>query len=184
MTDAQRARIEQQLQELLTERDEMSRSLSQFDARISALEAELHGTAPPAPAPAAVAQSAAPAAPPPAASAPTAAGTVQTGSFEAGGFYDEGKGITLASGPWGDFNFNLTAYMRYLNQLGTQSTYTDSFGRTFNIDRRQDFQLAKVQMTFKGWIGDPKFNWNFYVWTSQCEPRPRRPGGRRGQSTL
>src|SRR5580765_6417056 len=74
MTDAQRAHIEQQLQELRTERDEMSHSLSQFDARISALEAELHGTAPPAPAPAAAANSAAPAAP---ASAPAAAGTVQ-----------------------------------------------------------------------------------------------------------
>ncbi len=89
-------------------------------------------------------------------------------SYQTGGYYDAGKGITLASGPWGDFGFNLTAYFRYLNQLGTKSTYTDDFGRTYKIDRRQDFQLAKVQMTFKGWIFDPKFFWNFYVWTSNA----------------
>ena len=165
LTDAQRARIEQQLMELQTLRDEMSHNMSQFDARISALETELHGTVTQATPPAAVAGSAAPAAP--AGTAGTGATpAVQRGGYQPGGSYEPGRGINLASGDWGDFNFNLTAYMRYLNQLGTKDTYTDYFGRTYNIDRRQDFQLAKVQMTFKGWIFDPKFNWNFYVWTS------------------
>ena len=183
MSDAQRAHIEQQIQELRDERDAMSKSLSQFDARISALESELQSTAP-GQKPAATVASGIGAAQEPAASgagganplspadaskrAIAIAAPVQSGTYEPGGFYDTGKGITLASGPWGDLGFNLTAYVRYLNQLGTKSTYTDSFGRTYNIDRRQDIQLAKVQLTFKGWIFDPKFAWNFYVWTSNA----------------
>ena len=175
MSDEQRAHIEQQIQELRTEREAMSKSLSQFDARINALEAELQATLPPKTPTTSVA-GAAPAPAPPAAPAVGTPGAgpgatvpaTQAATYAPGGSYDVGKGITLASGPWGDFAFNLTAYMRYLNQLGTQRTYTDAFGRTINIDRRQDLQLAKVQMTFKGWLFDPKFNWNFYVWTSNA----------------
>ena len=32
---------------------------------------------------------------------------------------------------------------------------------------REDFQLAKVQITLRGWLFDPRFGYNAYVWTSQ-----------------
>ncbi len=56
--------------------------------------------------------------------------------------------------------------MRYLNQKGLDETFTDSFGRTQDIDRRSDVQLQKVNLTFKGWLLDPDFRYKFYVWTS------------------
>src|SRR4051812_46665853 len=46
MTEAQRAHVEQELKELRGMRDDMSRSMSQFDARIAALESELQATLP------------------------------------------------------------------------------------------------------------------------------------------
>ena len=171
LTEAQRAHVEQQLQELRTMRDEMSRNMQQFDARIGALEEELHGAMPQNAPVAAVTGGAAPAtvATGGTGTAPAARATPQsTVPPEKWGSYQDLKGITLADNDWGNFVFNLTAYMRYLNQTATDTTYTDYFGRTYKIDRRQDFQLAKVQMTFRGWIFDPKFNWNFYVWTSNA----------------
>ena len=56
--------------------------------------------------------------------------------------------------------------MRYLNQQGLDDSYTDSFGREFDIDIRNDFQVAKVNLTFNGWLFDPDFRYLFYTWTS------------------
>ncbi|MEM9801420.1 MAG: hypothetical protein AAGA20_13920 [Planctomycetota bacterium] len=53
-------------------------------------------------------------------------------------------GFHLAETPFGTLNFSLYTYVRYLNQRGLDDTYTDSFGRTRDIDRRQDFQLQKM----------------------------------------
>ena len=36
------------------------------------------------------------------------------------------------------------------------------------VTPREDFQLAKVQITFRGWLFDPRFGYNAYVWTSQA----------------
>jgi hypothetical protein len=49
---------------------------------------------------------------------------------------------------------------------GLDSTYTDSFGRTSDLHRRQDIQLQKMLLYFKGWMFDPNFRYLFYVWTS------------------
>lgn len=75
-------------------------------------------------------------------------------------------GFKLAKGDMGDLNMSLYTYFRYLNQKSTDDTYTDSFGRTKNIDQRNDVQLQKVKITFKGWFADPDFGYNAYVWTS------------------
>ena len=32
----------------------------------------------------------------------------------------------------------------------------------------RNFQLAKVQITFRGWLFSPRFGYNAYVWTSQA----------------
>jgi len=60
------------------------------------------------------------------------------------------------------------SYLRYLNQHGMDKTYTSTFGQAFDVTPREDFQLAKVQITLRGWLFDPRFGYNAYVWTSQA----------------
>ena len=77
-----------------------------------------------------------------------------------------GAGYRLAETPYGTLNFSAWTYVRYLNQEGLDDSYTDSFGREFDIDIRNDFQVNKVNLTFNGWVYDPDFRWLLYTWTS------------------
>jgi hypothetical protein len=153
MTEAERQHIEQQLQELLAMR-------SDFDKRIGALEVELHGSAAP------VATAPAGAAAPEIQTLPveeaSAAPPVKWGGFE------PGKGLILMRSDVGEVDMGMVSYFRYLNQLAMAKTYTSAFGQPFDVTPRQDFQLAKVQITFRGWLFDPRFGYNAYVWTSQA----------------
>jgi hypothetical protein len=83
-------------------------------------------------------------------------------------FYEPLRGVVLASGDLGEVDMSLTTYARYLNQLGLDDTFTDSFGRTFTLDLRQDIQLNKVNLTFKGWMFDPRFRYLIFAWTSNA----------------
>jgi hypothetical protein len=66
----------------------------------------------------------------------------------------------------GSLNLSLYTYLRYLNQNAIDDTYTDSFGRTKTLDKRNDIQLNKVKITIKGWVFDENFGYNGYIWTS------------------
>jgi hypothetical protein len=68
----------------------------------------------------------------------------------------------------GEVDLGLVSYLRYLNQHGMDKTYTSAFGEHFDVTPREDFQLAKVQMTLRGWLFDPHFGYNAYVWTSNA----------------
>jgi hypothetical protein len=107
--------------------------------------------------------------------APAAAPEIQTipaqtaegaGPVKWGGF-EPGKGLILMRSDIGEVDLGLVSYLRYLNQQDLDKTYTDSFGRVKGITPRQDFQLAKVQITVRGWLFDPRFGYNAYAWTSQ-----------------
>ena len=153
MTEAERQHMEQQLQELLAMR-------SEFDKRIGALEVELHGSAAPvATNPAGAAQTEVQTIP---AEQASAAPPVRWGGFE------PGKGLILMRSDVGEVDMGLVSYLRYLNQDGLDKTATSAFGQPFSIQPREDFQLAKVQITFRGWLFDPRFGYNAYVWTSQA----------------
>ncbi|CAN7260839.1 hypothetical protein LJR219_001131 [Phenylobacterium sp. LjRoot219] len=154
--EAKRQRMEQQLQELISMR-------SEFDQRIRALEIDLHGSAAPS---AVTATGAAP---------PGAAPAIQTIPAQASGpppakwgGFEPGKGIVLMRSDVGEVDMGLVSYLRYLNQHGMDKTYTSAFGQPFDVTPREDFQLAKVQITFRGWLFDPRFGYNAYVWTSQA----------------
>ena len=87
--------------------------------------------------------------------------------------YEPGKGVVLVDTEDFALNWTVFSYVRYLNQQGLDDEYTDSFGRTFEIDKRNDLQLQKVNLSFKGFMFDPKFRYLFYVWsanTSQGDP--------------
>ena len=189
----QKERIERQLGELLRSRNELQQNLlntqrqlqqqlEQFDARIDALESEL-GVVPyetqsakteppvatPAPVPTPTAEPAQ--TQPPAtrtASAPTAAGEGPPESEQQTldqDPFDPGAGIVLARGPLGETSIGIVGYVRYLNQGSLDKTYTDSFGRIFNLDLRNDVQLNRIQINFRGWLFDPRFRWRFYAWS-------------------
>lgn len=90
------------------------------------------------------------------------------------------KGFKLAKTPYGDLNVSAWTYVRYLNRLGLDESYTDSFGRTSSVSRRNDVQLNKANIYFKGWIYDPKIRYLLYVWTantSQGDPAQVVVGG-------
>ena len=83
-----------------------------------------------------------------------------------GTFTHGGPGFKLANTRHGDVNFSAWSYVRYLNQNGLDETYTDAFGREFQLDKRNDVQLNKVNLFFKGWVYEPKFRYLLYVWTA------------------
>ncbi len=97
-----------------------------------------------------------------------------------GTFAPGGRGFKLAKTRHGEMNFSAWTYVRYLNRSGLDKTYTDAFGRTSLVDQRNDIQLNKVNLYFKGWIYDPKIQYLLYVWTantSQGDPAQVVVGG-------
>jgi hypothetical protein len=82
------------------------------------------------------------------------------------GSYQPNLGFKLVNTDYGDVNFKVFAYVRYLNQKGLDSTYTDAFGNETTLDLRQDIQFNKINVQFLGWFMSPRFRYLFYVWTN------------------
>ena len=94
--------------------------------------------------------------------------------------YEFGKGFILARGKNGEVDFSTKGYVRYLNQTDLDPFYTDAFGRTFELDRRQDINLNRLQVILHGWLFDERFRYFWYAWTqntSQGEPAQVVVGG-------
>jgi hypothetical protein len=84
------------------------------------------------------------------------------------GKYTPNFGYKVVDTDFGDMSISIYSYGRYLNQLGLNSTYTDAFGNVKSVQRRQDFQLNKVQIKFLGWIMSEKFRYFLYAWSSNA----------------
>jgi Protein of unknown function (DUF3011) len=87
--------------------------------------------------------------------------------------YIPNAGFRLYEGDKGQIYVRLFSYVRYLNQKGLDSSYTDSFGKTHTVPQREDLQLNKFFLPFSGWFLTPKFRYYLYVWsanTSQGDP--------------
>lgn len=162
----QQERIERQLRELQSLKKDLQRQLGDFDARIRALETELgaplpkEGVAPrliQATNPPTVTSS------PPLTPPPANAEVLE--KPKSWGAYEPGKGFVLARGPFGELGFGVLTYLRYLNSRGVDPTYVDAFGRTKSVQQRQDFQVNREQIMFRGWLFDERFNYQFWVWT-------------------
>ena len=100
--------------------------------------------------------------------APTAITDDPKGSDDGWGSYTPNLGFKLVDTKYGDVNLSIYTYVRYLNQLGLDGSYTDAFGNTKIVQRRQDIQLQKLQMKFLGWVLDPKLRYFLYSWTSNA----------------
>ena len=94
--------------------------------------------------------------------------------------YVPNAGFLLFDGDKGQMYLRLFTYVRYLNQLGLDPTYTNYFGTTQQVQRRQDIQLTKFFAPFSGWFMTPQFRYYLYVWsanTSQGLPAQVVGGG-------
>jgi hypothetical protein len=162
-TDAQQQqeRIERQLQELQSMKKDLQRQVGDFDARIRVLEVELGAPHPKEEAaPQSIEATNQPAT---ATSSPADSKVLQElGNW---GPYEPGKGFVVARGPLGELGFGVLTYLRYLNKRGIDPTFTDAFGRTHPVQQRQDFQLNREQIMFRGWLFDERFDYQFWVWT-------------------
>lgn len=157
--------VEERLDRLEQQQRRMEDELRQKDERIRELEAQLAGGK----------AAGAVAAEPPAEIAPSPAAPAVPAAVVAGeapapaatwGAFEPGRGFVVARTDLAELDFSVFTYVRYLNQKGLDETFTDSFGRTREIDRRSDMQLQKVNLTFKGWLLDPDFRYQLYAWTS------------------
>lgn len=148
--------------------------LEEKDARIEELKRDLEqGKSAPVAAPA-VEQ--VPVAPPTAGPEPSPAPAIAAGPPEESdtvpvteqffGTYQPGRGFGLARNEYGEVNFSLFTYVRYLNQDGLNGTYTDRSGQTVTLNKRDDVNINKVMLYFKGWVVDPRFRYFFYTWTN------------------
>jgi len=94
--------------------------------------------------------------------------------------YIPNLGFRLYEGDKGQIYMRLFTYVRYLNQKSLEPAYTDYFGNTHEVKRRQDVQLNKFFLPFSGWFLTPKFRYYLYVWSSnpsQGEPAQVVGGG-------
>ncbi len=76
--------------------------------------------------------------------------------------------MVLARGERGELDVGVNTYLRYLNQKALDPTYTDSFGRTTVLDRREDLQVNKVMLFVRGWVIDPNFHYTVALWTANA----------------
>ncbi|HWQ92704.1 MAG TPA: hypothetical protein VN673_13600 [Clostridia bacterium] len=159
----QRESVERQLQELQSMRKDLQRQVEDFNARIKALEVELGATLPKEEAAPSPIESTNRLATTP--SSPEDSRPLEEPKFW--GAYEPGpaKGFVLVRAPLGELDFGVLGYFRYLNQLGLDSSYTDAFERTKEFDRRQDFQVNRLQLMFRGWLFDERLKYQFWVWT-------------------
>jgi hypothetical protein len=159
--------ILERLAQLEANQRRLETELDKRDARIQELEQRLQPDASPSDQVQTVAvEPVNGAAPLPAVAAANPAAIPATKTEDIGRFNPGGRGFTIAETPQGAINFSAWAYVRYLNQLELDKDYTDSFGRTYDLDRRNDVQVNKVNLTFSGWVFDPDFRYMLYTWTA------------------
>ena len=171
-----RVSAQDELRQLQAMKREMQQRMGDFDARIQALETRLGVSQAPATAPGI--QTAPPigvAAAEQSAETPPGESVSDKNGFagfmerkEQSGTYDPKAGYILVDDDDARLNFGFTTYVRYLNQNALKNSYVDSFGRQIPIDIRNEVQLYKVSLNFKGWLLDPKFQYLLFVWTNNA----------------
>jgi len=81
-------------------------------------------------------------------------------------------------------NFGIYTYVRYLNQKGLDDHYTNGLGQPVHIDQREDVELNKAKIEFRGWFLDPKFPLRALHLDQQRRAGAGRSGGGRRQPSV
>jgi len=168
LEESQKA-LQRQLEENAAEIEALKKQAAAQTASPTAPQAPGATGGQPAPAASVATAPAAPAAPagPSVASTAAAQGTAPA-PLPNWGTYTDFLGYKVANTNRGDMNVAIYTYVRYLNQLGTDATYTNAFGQTSDLQRRQEVQIVKVQIKFLGWILSPNLRYFLYAWSSNA----------------
>lgn len=168
--------VEERLRRLEERQEQLEQQVKQKDARIEELERQL-GAAAPAPAEgaagAAVAGTTDKAASQAADAEPTA--VADTGEpvprQPVGTFINPdtplapGRGFEVGRNELGSLNIGAYALVRVLEQLPADQETTDHLGRPLVVDTRQDANIHRIMLNFRGFAFDPKLNYALTVWT-------------------
>ncbi len=84
------------------------------------------------------------------------------------GTYEQGRGFGFIRTEFGEVNFGIYTYLRYLNQSALDDRYTNGLGEDVRLDHRNDLELNKAKIEFRGWLIDPHFRYTLYTWTNNA----------------
>jgi len=76
-----------------------------------------------------------------------------------------GKGFLVGRNKCGSMSISAYMLMRYINQTNDGQIFTTHTGEQRKIDGRNDIQMQRAMVHFRGFLFDPKFKYNFTVWT-------------------
>ncbi|WP_276132488.1 hypothetical protein [Polluticoccus soli] len=79
-----------------------------------------------------------------------------------------GSGFPVINSKIGTLIISPYVSLRYLNQMATDDSYVDDFNRVKSVDPRNDFQMHKIIVYFRGWLFDPKLRWVLNAWCSNA----------------
>lgn len=163
---AQTPEFEERLLNLERKLERLEREVQEKDARIRELEAghtpaQQPVAATPAPPAAAVAD-----VPPAAKSGRAAFAAAEPASnLDTASPMAPGRGFQLGKSALGTLNIGAYALFRATNQTPDKQDFTDHLGRVATVDTRRDMQFHRVMVHFRGWVFDPKFNYQLTTWT-------------------
>ena len=73
-------------------------------------------------------------------------------------------GFGVAKTKLGTLNISLWTYARYINSTGLDPISFDDSGNPRDVTTRNDIQLSKITLQFKGWVFDEKLHYLVYMW--------------------
>jgi hypothetical protein len=171
------ASIEERLRRLEERQGQLEDQVRQKDARIEELERQLGtGAAAPAQAPAPSEGATAPPVVAAGADLPDVIEGInpardQQTAQAAGTFINPdtplapGRGFEVGRNELGSLNIGAYALIRVLEQLPADQETTDHLGRPLVVDTRQDANIHRIMLNFRGFAFDPKLNYALTVWT-------------------
>lgn len=83
------------------------------------------------------------------------------------GEFNPGRGFVVGRSKYGELDLSGYMAVRYLNQLPPAQSALDHLGRPIPIEPRNDYQFHRVMLFSQGWLFDPKFRYQTFVWTVQ-----------------
>ena len=163
--------LERDYEKLKDENRDKDRRIDELESEVGRLKQQppaAPGT--PEPTPAAAAAAPAPATPEAdAETSPEIEEVVAAAPYEKFfGTYALGRGFGLVRNEWGEVRFGIYTYVRYLNQKGLDDSYVNGLGQKVRVDKRDDVELNKVKIEFRGWLIDPHFQYVLYSWTNNA----------------
>ena len=95
---------------------------------------------------------------------PSAKDSVAYANSFAGGF-TPGTGFDVLKTEGGTLNISVYGLFRYMNQYAAGRAFTDHLGNVREVKPRNDLNWHRTFAWIKGWVLDPKFNYNISIWS-------------------